>query len=148
MDQSKNWTLFPKPPSHLGDKGCKFTATNMDESLARHNYSSSRIWLQVKIKDNAVAASAQTPDSTDDLINRKFQSQTLALGNTTILCYRHLHISFIAIIPYQRGFVDSYPDSGKWPHFWYLQGWYDARSWAFFFLYSIALFLLILLLAV
>lgn len=80
--QSKNWTLFPKPPPHLGDKGSKFTATNIDESLARHNYSSPRIQLQVTIKDNAVTASAQRADSTDDLINRKFQSQTLGLGNS------------------------------------------------------------------
>lgn len=144
--QSKYWTLFPKSCSHLGDKGSKFTTTNIDESLAWHNYSSSRIWLQVK--DNAVAASAQRPDSTDNLISRKFQSQTLALGNNTILCYGHLHISSIAIMSYQRGFVNSDPQSGKWPHFCCLQGWYNARSLGFFFPYSIAPFLLILLLVV
>lgn len=145
--QSKNWTLFPKPHLHLGDKGSKFTATNIGESLARYNHSSPKIWLQVKIKDNSVAASAQRADSTDDLINWKFQSQTLGLGSNTIVCYGHLHVSFIAII-YQRGFVNSYPDSGKWPCFLYLQEWYNTRHLGFFFPCSLAPFLLILLQAV
>lgn len=110
---SNNWNLFPKPPPCLGGKGGKFTATNIDESLARHNYSRARIRMQVKIKDDAVTAPAQEADSTDDLINREFQSQTTDLGDNTILCHGHLLIHFIVVISYQRGFVNSYPDSGK-----------------------------------
>lgn len=115
--QSSNWSLFPKPPPCLGDKGRKFTAANIHESLARHNYSRARIRLQVKIKDDAVTAPALEADSTDDLINRELQSQTVGLGDNTILCHGHLLINFIAVMSYQTGFVNSYPDSGKWPNF-------------------------------
>lgn len=103
--QSNNWSLLPRPPPCLGDKGSKFTRTNTDKSLARHNCSRARVRLQVKLKNNTATAPAQ--DSTDNLINREFQSQTIGLGDNTILCHGHLLINFMAVISYQRGFVNS-----------------------------------------
>lgn len=93
----------------MADKGSKFTAANIDESLARHNYCRARITLQVKIKDDAVTAPAQEADSTDDLIKREFQSQTIGLD---VLCHGHLLINFTEVISYLRGFVNS----EKQPH--------------------------------
>lgn len=73
-------------------------------------------------------AAPQKGDSTDELINSEFQSQTIGLGDNPILFHRHLLINLIvviservALVSYWRGFVNSYPGSGKWPNFGYLQ---------------------------
>lgn len=73
-------------------------------------------------------APALKSNSTDELINMEFQSQTIGLGDNPTLCEIYLYMPSIvviaeraALVSYWRGFVNSYPDSGKWPHFGYLQ---------------------------
>lgn len=146
--RSNNWSLLPRPPPCLGDKGSKFTRTNIDKSLARHNYSRARVRLQVKLKNNTATAPAQ--DSTDNLISREFQSQTIGLGDNTILCHGHLLINFMAVISYQRGFVNSTTTQENGLIFdTYrvdtVQDLWDFCCCCLFFAYSFSPFLLILL---